>query len=98
MEVLIQRRTEVAIRSLGQSEQKHILRALIELQSIDFKELNRHPKVYKLSAGYSKVDLYIYRGSPKLRLIFLAKGDSCIIEDVIHHDRLKRLFHEKGRQ
>ena len=91
MKIIVQRRAEIALRSLQKSEQKQIARALDELSKADRKLLYGSPKIHKLAAGYSNKNLFIYKGTTKLRLILSLTNDSCILEDIVDHDRLDRL-------
>lgn len=98
MQILIQRRAEISLRSLGQVEQKQIARALDELTAADPTLLYKSPKLHKLTAGFSDKRLYVYRGSPKLRLILSFEGDTCTVEDVVDHHRLDRLTIKRGQE
>ena len=98
MHVLIQRRAEIAMRSLGKIEQNRILRALSVLLAADWTQLYRGPKLHKLATGLSGKKLFIYKGSPKLRLILSLEGDTCTVEDIVDHDRLDRLIALRGQE
>jgi hypothetical protein len=98
MQILIQHRAEISLRSLGKEEQKQIARALNKLTTEDPALLFKSPKLYKLNAGLSDKELYVFRGSPKLRLILSFEGDICTVEDVIDHDRLDRLISKLGQK
>lgn len=96
MEIIIERRAEIAFRSLDKNEQKKITHSLSAISNIDRKELVLEPKLHKLATGFSDKKLYSYRGSPKYRLILSFEEEFCIVEDIVDHDRLNRLFVKKG--
>jgi hypothetical protein len=94
----IQRRAEIALRSLEKLERSQISRALEQLTSTDRASLQSSSKLHKLASGFSGKKLFVYRGSFKLRLILSFEHDTCIIEDVVHHDRLDRLIAKWGQE
>ncbi len=96
MHIVIQRRAEIALRSLSKLEQKQIRRALDELSAADRRQLNR--KLYSLAKNLSDKKLFVYRGSPKLRLIVSFEDDVCTIEDIVDHRRLDRLGVKRGQE
>lgn len=98
MHILIQRRAEIALRSLNKLEQKRIKRALSALSAADWTLLRQSPNLHKLATGYSNKKLFIYRGTPKLRLILSLEGDTCTVEDIVDHDRLHRLIARRGQE
>jgi len=91
MKLVMQRRAEIALRSLESAEQKQITRALDELDSAVPASFNESPKIYKLLPVLGE-KIYVYRGSKKLRLILSVKDDICTVEDIIDSDRLDRLL------
>lgn len=97
MNLIIQRRAEIALRSLGRAQQKPIIRALDELSSTAPDELHRNPKLYRLAAA-SGEKLYVYKGSLRLRLILSIDADTCTVEDVVHYDKLNRFQFKGGQQ
>ena len=97
MQLHIHRRAEISLRSLGAVEQKRIHRALAELAA-EPKLPYSSPKLRGLSTGLSGKKLYAYRASPQLRLILSLDADECTVEDIVNHDRLDRLFPERGQQ
>jgi mRNA-degrading endonuclease RelE of RelBE toxin-antitoxin system len=97
MQLHIHRRAEISLRSLGAVEQKRIHRALAELAA-EPKLPYSSPKFQRLSTGFSGKKLYVYRASPRLRLILSLDADGCTIEDIVNHDRLDRLFSERRQQ
>lgn len=98
MQVVLQRRAEIAIRSLTGVEQKRIHRALAELSTEDRAFFSKSRKTYRLATGFSGKQLFAYRVGPNLRLILSFERDTCIIEDVVDHDRLEwlRLGRDQG--
>ncbi|WP_304511905.1 hypothetical protein [Desulfobacula sp.] len=98
MNISIQRRAEIALRSLDKIEQKRILRSLSAISAIDRVNFSQDPKFRKLATGFSGKKLYIYKGSQKLRLILSFEGDVCTVEDIVDHDRLSRLIAQSGQE
>jgi mRNA-degrading endonuclease RelE of RelBE toxin-antitoxin system len=90
MEIVLQRRAEIAIRSLSKFEQKQIKRALDTISSVTPTELYQNPKFRKLRVGSGET-LYMYRGNLKLRLLLTIQGENCTIEDVVDRDKLSHL-------
>jgi mRNA-degrading endonuclease RelE of RelBE toxin-antitoxin system len=97
MQLHLHRRAEVSLRSLEPAEQKRIHRALAELSGGP-KLPYSSPNLKRLSGGFSGKKLYTYRASPRLRLILSLEADECTVEDIVDHDRLHRLFPERGQQ
>lgn len=98
MNLIIERRAEIALRSLRGVDQKQISRALQELAAIPPKELFRHPKIHKVISSPDSTALYIYGGVIRLRLILAIEGETCTVVDVVDHDRLGRLRPEGGQR
>ena len=98
MNIFLQRRAEIALRSLDKTEQKRILRSLSIIEAIDRVTLAQDPKFRKLATGFSGKKLYIYKGSPKIRLILSIEEDVCTVEDIVDHDRLSRLIAQRGQE
>jgi len=90
MVLVLERRAEIAIRSLSQLEQAQVRRALDEIGAIAPDELCQSSKVQKFRGGSGET-FYVYPGTPSLRLILSIKGDKYTIEDVIDRDKLSRL-------
>lgn len=90
MDIVIQRRANIALRSLENSEQKQILKALERIKITPAKDLFQTLELNKLkNLGQN---LYIYRGNYRLRLILSIKNDVCTVEDIIARDKLDMLF------
>lgn len=98
MHLHIERRAEIALRSLQKTEQKHINRALKELLAFDQVTLRHSPKIHVLTSDLSGRKLFVYRGSPKLRLVLSFEGETCVLEDIVDHDRLGRLVKREGQE
>lgn len=96
MDVVLQRRAEIAFRSLGKLEQKQIARALAELSAADRRQVNR--KLRSLAKNLSDKRLFVYRGNAKLRLILSFEDGVCTVEDIVDHDRLERLSVKRGQE
>jgi len=90
MKLIIQKRVEIALRSLGKVEQKQITHALAALSLVKQEEFGRSAKIRRLHTS-SGEKLYVYRGNLRLRLILSVHGGTIIVEDVVDHDRLNRL-------
>lgn len=88
MKLVMQRRAEIALRSLGRAEQRQITRALHELDAVLPESLSQNPNIHPVLGR----DFYAYQGTPKLRLILSVNGDICTVEDIIDRDRLDRLL------
>jgi hypothetical protein len=98
MQLRIERRAEVALRSLEKIEQRHISRSLNELLASDRATLTRSPKIHILSANQSGRKLFVYRGSPKLRLVLSFENETCVLEDIVDHDRLGKVIGREGQE
>ena len=97
MQLQIRHRAEIALRSLQKVERNKIERSLNELLASDRSSLNSNPKFRLVAAGFSGKKLAVYRGSTKLRLVLSFEDDTCILEDVVDHDRLDQLA-RRGEQ
>lgn len=90
MEINIQRRAKIALRSLHQNEQEQILKALEKLQSFQFQDIDKIETLKELPNNSNK-NLYTYPGNYELRLILSIKNNVCVIEDILAYDKLDRL-------
>lgn len=95
MDLRIERRAEIALRSLPKIEQKYIDRALADLLTLDRTALRHNHKIQALMTDRK---LFVYRGSPKLRLVVSFEGETCVLEDIVDHDRLGRLVKREGQE
>jgi hypothetical protein len=98
MQIVLERRAEIALRSLGSTERKQIARSLELLSEADLPMLMGSHRIRKLATGFSAKSLFVYRGSPTLRLVLSFENDVCKIEDIVDHDRLDRPAFSGGRQ
>ena len=97
MDFVLHRRAEVAIRSLGLVEQKEITRSLDQIHSLLPEKLKQNPKVRK-ALNASGENIYIYRGSQRLRLVLSINENLCTVEDIVEYDDLDRLLHKREQQ
>lgn len=97
MRIQIQRRAEIALRSLQKPERRQIERALDELLAFDRAALKSDPKLQLIATGLSGKKIAVYRGGRKLRLVLTFQDETCTLEDVVHHDRLDRLVKHEGQ-
>jgi len=91
MNITMQRRAEIALRSLSQTEKGQLERALNKLTSLSPTEFYKRPEIQKLISA-SGEKLYSLIGSRRLRIILSVNADSCIVEDILDHDRLEQLL------
>jgi hypothetical protein len=97
MKVEMERRAEIALRSVDPSEQEQINRAVAALAAADREALFANPNLRRLGSP-SGEELYVYRGSPRLRLILSIDDDKCTIEDIVPHDRTGLLLRGAEQQ
>ena len=97
MKLRIERRSEIALRSLQKNEQQHIFRALDKLLVSDRATLQNNPNahIFKL---VSRKRLYVIKASPRLRLVLSFDNETCVLEDIVDHDRLDRLLKREGQE
>ena len=98
MQLRIERRAEITLRSLQKIEQKQIERALNELLTFDRATLSHSLKLHQLTSGFSSRNLFVYKGSSKLRLVLTFDGNTFVLEDVVDHSRLDRLTKREGQE
>ena len=91
MIIVIQRRAEIALRSLPKTDQKQISRAIDDITQLDQKDLGLNPKFHRLQVASGAKKL-IYRGNQRLRLVLSIEGEVCNVEDIVDHDRLDQLL------
>jgi len=97
MDIIIQRRAEIALRSLKQNEQEQIVTALARIKSVEPKDLFKVPNLHKLRKELGE-NLYSYRGNSRLRLVLSIKENVCTVEDIVSHDKLNRVVSNLGQQ
>jgi hypothetical protein len=90
MVLVVERRAEIAIRSLSRLEQAQVRRALDEIGAIAPDELCQSSKFQNFRGGSGET-FYVYPGAPSLKLILSINDDKYTIEDVIDRDKLSRL-------
>ena len=99
MILIIQRRAEIALRSLQAIERGLVNRALEELLAVDKATLRANRKIHALKSDRSEKQLFVYKGSPKLRLVVsFPDEDTCLVQDIVDHDRLGRLVRREGQE
>ncbi len=98
MDIQIQRRAEIALRSLQKPERKQIERALHELLTSERADLKQNPKFSLLAAGLSGKKIAVFKGGPKFRLVLSFQDEICTLEDIVDHDRLNRLVKHEGQE
>ena len=97
MQVLIQRRAEIALRSLQKTEQNEIKRTLNKIKRtlsglLHPDNLERYGfRKNPLSPNFSGKPLYTCEGSPDLQLVFSVDSDTYTLEDIIDRDRFIQL-------
>ncbi len=96
MELVLQHRVEIALRSLSGDEQKQVTGALNEISLAAPEVLRTSSKFHKLVAA-SGENLYVYNGGPGLRLVLSIQGNRCSVEDVVARERLDRLLPPVGQ-
>lgn len=98
MVLIIQRRAEIALRSLQAIERKRVESSLQELRAANLSELHGNPKFRALKSERSGKQLFVYKGTPELRLVIsFQDGDTCLVQDIVDHDRLDRLMRQEGQ-
>lgn len=97
MNIQIERRAEIALRSLHGVDQKQVTHALHELNSLEMQAFYRHHKIHKVVSPTGET-LYIYGGGMKLRLVLTIDGENCRVIDIVDHDRLGRLLLDRGQR
>lgn len=97
MRLVLERRAEIALRSLSPTEQKQLSRAMDEIRATDPQEFYRSPKVHRFIAASGDA-LYSYKGNRGLRLILSVNADTCTVEEVAHHDRIMPLLKQPRPQ
>lgn len=97
MILVIQKRVEVALRSLSGKERDSFSSAINNLLLLLRKDFSNHPTIHaiKLQSGEK---LYTYNLSNKLRLVLSIDDDTCVVQDLVNRDRLTRLLHNRGQQ
>ena len=97
MNLLLERRSEIALRSLRVVDRNQVLRTLDLLKAVSPSELNQQRLVQKVRLVDSQ-HLVIAQGGRRLRLLMSLEGENCRVLDIVDHDRLERILHERGAQ
>ncbi|MGL6345216.1 MAG: hypothetical protein ACRC80_39450 [Waterburya sp.] len=97
MNIIIERRAQIALRSLAQNEQKQILKALAQIESVKPQNLVTISNLKKMRTELSK-NTYLYRGNQRLSLVLSFKDNVVIVEDIVAHDKIDRLMPNLSKQ
>lgn len=97
MDIIIKRRAEIALRSLKRSEQNQIVKAIDVIASVASKDLLPTSNFRKLRKELGE-NLYVYRGSQRLRLVLSIQDNICTVEDIVAKDKLNRLVPNLNQQ
>lgn len=97
MQISIERRVEIALRSLEGEERKKVEIALAELLSVDARALHANVNITRLVRESSGKNLFVYKVGKEMRLVISFEGDRCVVEDVFYRNRLAG-FVGKGMQ
>jgi mRNA-degrading endonuclease RelE of RelBE toxin-antitoxin system len=97
MNVQLQDRAEVALRSLDPPEREKIRAALRELERTDLGEGERTRKLRALKLA-SQAKLYSFNAGRILRLILSYSPSKWVVEDIMLRDGLARFLLPNGRR
>lgn len=97
MNLLLERRAEIALRSLRGVDQKQVHRALAHLEALAPDKIFHDYKIHRFAASLRE-PLYVYGGAMRLRLILKIEGVDCRIIDIVDHDRLDRLLKDREQR
>jgi mRNA-degrading endonuclease RelE of RelBE toxin-antitoxin system len=97
MNVQLQDRAEVALRSLDPPERDKIRAALRELEQTDLAKGERSRKLRALKLA-SQAKLYSFSVGRILRLILSYSPSQWVVEDIMLRDGLARFLPPNGRQ
>jgi len=93
--LLLERRSEIALRSLRGVDRSQVLRTLDLLQAAPAGEIHQQRLVQKVRLADSR-HLFIAQGGRRLRLLLSLEGENCRVLDIVDHDRLVRILRERG--
>ncbi|MFZ0773133.1 MAG: hypothetical protein WCA49_17655 [Candidatus Sulfotelmatobacter sp.] len=96
MNVQLEGRAEIALRSLDPQEREKVHAALQVLQKTDPGKLKGSQKLRALKLA-SQEKLYSFRVNKILRLILSAGPSQWTVEDIMAQDRLARFLPASGR-
>jgi hypothetical protein len=97
MNIIIERRAQIALRSLAQNEQKQILKALAQIESVKPQNWVTISNLKKMRTELSE-NTYLYRGNQRLSLVLSFKDNVCIVEDIVAYDKIDRLMPNLSKQ
>lgn len=89
MDIVFERRAEVAFGALGNEARARVERTLERVRTSDYQSLRDGRLLYRFRPT-SNTSLWVLRPSAQLRLIVSFRDSSCVIEDIVPHDRLDR--------
>lgn len=98
MEIVIEHRAEIALRSLNRNERKQISAALKKISAVTLNKLSQIPNLHKFNALEKLYEYRISTGNQRLSLVCSFEIGKCIIEDVVAQDKLKRLLLNLGQK
>ncbi len=93
MNITMQRRAEIALRSLSKPEKGQLERALNQLKTLSPIEFYQISEMHKLISGSGR-KLYALKGSQNLSMILSINPDNaeaCTLEDIFEYDDLNQL-------
>lgn len=93
MELYVQERVEIAIRSLNNTERLKVRRALGRIAAATFEQLCSSGNLSKLPAQ-SGQNLYSYRAVDRLHLVLAISGQRATVEDLANEVLLDRLLRQ----
>ena len=95
MRYILERRAEVALRSLPHLERQRFDRAIASMLELSPQEIASHGSV-RLLGESSQSRLYSYRSSATLRIIFSIGEDLLIVQDILNRHRVRQIFGTSG--
>ncbi len=96
MNLSFEQRAEIQLRSLHGADQKQVTKAILTLNAMEPSAISGNRKLYKILAP-TDTPLYVFRGSPRLRLVLAIDGEDCKVVDIVDHDLLERLLPRPSR-
>lgn len=89
MQVTLQGRAEVALRSLDRRDRDRVMGVISRLGQSDFQQLRDSGQVHQLRQA-SGISLYVMRATNQLRVVLSFQNNEVIVEDIVPHDQLDR--------
>jgi hypothetical protein len=96
MHITLEPRAEIALRSLRGTELTQTKKALVKLAAMSRREVSQQPLFSRKALELAGADYYVIRTGANIRLLVTFTGESCRIEDVVHHDRLAQILRARG--